>query len=512
MYVSINMSNQQQKYTIWKAFQGLAIGITSILLFPLSASSHFDFNANCLKAYQNIFELKLPVAKQILLQERNANPSNAIVILLDDYVDFMYLLTSESKIDFDRLKQNRSSRIDQMSGEDKKSPYYLYAQAEINLHWAILSARYGEFFNSGLALNRAYSQLSENKRKFPGFHLNLIGLGFINTALGSLPDGALKTALAAFGIRGNIDVGLDMLDKMAENLPNSSYEPFYEEAVFYYAYVLSNVVHSPIAYEKVMKFTSRFSSNSLLKTYLRAYVSARNEHNDQAIVILASRPNGVAYQVFPYLDYLMGMCLMNKLDYSAADYFERFLQTNKGVNYIKDANLYLAWLALLKGDSGTCRVYLARVKTSGYTYHERDKQAVNEASSPLYNIELLKARLLFDGGYYDKAIYVLIPAPSAIVKSEKDRVEYYYRVGRIQSEQGKTDSALANFDRSINLGRNLPYYFSSKAALQAGKIWEVRKNKTKAILYFNMAIGMKNHEYEASIESEAKQAIRRIGN
>ena len=505
------MITEQQKYFFCIGLLCRILGAVAILLFPFSASSHFDFNANCLKAYQNIFEFKLPAARQILLQERKINPGNSIVIMLDDYVDFISILTSESKVEYDRLKANRSSRLDQISEDDDTSPYYLYAQAEVNLHLALLGARYGEFFNSGLALKRANAQLNENKRKFPGFHLNLIGLGLINTALGSLPDGALKTALSAFGIRGNVEVGLNMLDTMAENLTKSSYEPFYEEAIFYYAYVLSDVVRSPTAYEKVMRFTARFSNSSLLKTYLRAYVSARNEHNDEALEILAARPHGAAYQSFPYLDYLTGMCMLNKLDLTASGYFERFLQSNKGVNYIKDANLHLGWISLLKGDSAACRIYMARTKSAGYTYHDRDKQAVNEANAPLSNKELLKARFLFDGGYYVKALDILNSESAGVFKTEKDKAEYYYRMGRVQAEVGNTDSALTNYDHAISIGRNLTYYFASKAALYAGNIWELRKNSTKAKQYYNSAIGMRNHEFEASTESEAKRGLRRVG-
>lgn len=481
-----------------------------LALIPNIAFGNFDFNANCLKAYQSIFELKLPAARQLILAEKKANPNNSIILLLEDYADYLHLLTTESKTDFDRLKGNKSIRLEKISDDDKSSPYYLYAQAEINLHWALLRARYGEYFNSGLEIKRAYAQLTENSRKFPGFHLNLKGLGLINTALGSLPDGALKTTLSAFGIRGSVENGLNMLDKLAENLPNSSYEPFYEETVFYYAYVLSDVVHSPSAYAKTMKFTARFSNSSLLKTYLQAYVSARNEHNDEALEILENRPKGPAYQPFPYLDYLTGLCLLNKLDLSAGMYFDRFLKSNHGVNYIKDANLHLGWIALLKGDSATCRTYLSRAKSTGYTFQERDKQASSEASAPLANKQLLKSRFLFDGGYYSKAFNLLNENSADSFATEKDKTEYYYRMGRILTELGKTDSALEYFQNTINTGRNLSYYFAANAALQAGKIWEKRKNTAKAKQYYNIAIGMKNHDYEASIENQAKQGLRRI--
>ncbi|HEY0175057.1 MAG TPA: tetratricopeptide repeat protein, partial [Pedobacter sp.] len=401
------------------------------IILPCTVQANFDFNSNCLKAYQLIFELKLNAARQAISTEKKIHPRNAIVPLLENYVDYFSLITSESKQDFDRLKEEKSRRLDQIAEEDKDSPYYLYAQAEINLQWALLRGRYGEYFAAAREIRKANSQLQENSKKYPGFHLNLKGLGLINVFLGNLPDGFMKSTLSAFGIKGDVQKGLTMLDNLAQNLPRSSYEPFYEEVVFYYSFALSDIVHSPEAYAKTMKYTARISDSSLLKAYLQAYVCARNAHNEEAIAILNERPSGDAYQPFPYLELLMGTAKLNKLDYSAAVHFKKFLALNKGVNYIKDANLHLSWIALLNGDTGAYNAYTGKVKGIGYTYLEKDKQALNEASSPAPQPELLKARLLFDGGYFTRALGVLSEQEAAGYSSVKDKAEFYYRSGRI---------------------------------------------------------------------------------
>jgi len=488
---------------------------TKCLLFslfitlPVTVQANFDFNANCLKAYHNVFELKLNSARQLIAAEKRIHPNNSIVPLLENYVDYFYLITTENKSEFDRLQSKKSERLDQIENDTDNSPYYLYAQAEINLQWALLRGRYGEFFNAAREIRKANSQLNTNAKKFPGFHLNGKGIGLINVFLGNLPDGVLKTALSAFGIKGNVQNGLAMLDKLATNLPASSYEPFYEEVIFYYAFVLSDVVHAPDAYAKTMKYTARIADSSLLKSYLQAYVCARNAHNDEAISILANRPTGDVYQPFPFLELLMGTAKLNKLDYSAAVNFKKFLQVNKGVNYIKDANLHLSWIALLNGDTGSYSALIKSVKNVGSVYHDKDKQAMNEVSYPSPDPELLKARLLFDGGYYQKALNVLSDQRVENFKSAKDKIEFYYRFARINDELGKDETALQYYQRTVNAGKTLKYYYSPTAALNMGKIYS-NKNKTKARLYFNMAIDMKNHEYENSIEAQAKEGLRKI--
>src|SRR6218665_2426505 len=93
------------------------------IFFPSRVFANFDFNANCLKAYQHIFELKLGAARQLIAVEKKARPQNSIVPLLENYVDYFYLLTTESKSEFDRLEKNKSIRLDQISNDDKNSPY-----------------------------------------------------------------------------------------------------------------------------------------------------------------------------------------------------------------------------------------------------------------------------------------------------------------------------------------------------------------------------------------------------
>jgi tetratricopeptide (TPR) repeat protein len=485
--------------------------LTLVLLFvPGILFAKFDFNTNCLKAYGLIFELKLNAARQLIAVEKKANPENSIVPLLENYADFFQLLTTDNKADFDRMKGNKSSRLDQIEDDNEKSPYSLYARAEINLQWALIRGRFGEQFNAAMEIKKANAYLQENAKKYPAFQLNAKGLGLINAVLGSLPDGFMKNTLSTFGIKGDVKTGLAMMQRLATTLPSSVYEPFYEEVVFYYSFVLIDVAHSENAYAETMKYVGRVSDASLLKSYLKAYVCVKKGHNEEAINTLANRPTGQQYQSFPYLDYLMGIARLNKLDLTAATYFNKFLQANKGVSYIKDSYLHLAWIELISGDAKGYAQYAAKVKGSGYTIHERDKQAFNEVSAPTPNIGLLKARLLFDGGYHNKSLETLSGIREGDLNLVKDRTEYFYRLGRNNDELGKLDAALENYQKAVNYGKSLKAYFAANSALFMGKIYLKKRSYAQAKNCFNTAINMKGHQYENSIESEARDSLKRI--
>lgn len=483
--------------------------ICILLCSSFSATANFDFNQNCVRAYNHILCLRLSNARNLIAAEKKKNPQNAIPYLLDNYVDYFTLLTTESRPDFERLKNNKSARLDRIESDDQKSPYYLFAQAEINLQCALIRGRFHEYVTSAFEINKAYSLLKENAEKYPGFLPNQKNIGMINALLGSMPDG-LKRTLSAFGIRGNTAKDVIILNYLAAGIADTPYAFFYDEVVFYLAYIQTDIIHDPAAYAKIIRNTESIDPSSLLKTYLRSYAGMKTAHNDEAIETLLGRPSGAAYQPYPYLDYLSGVAKTHQLDQQAARYFQSYLHHYRGINHVKDAYLHLAWLELLDNNSNGYRNYIEKVKTKGNTYHEKDKQALNEANDATPDLVLLKARLLFDGGYYARALQVIQTKKIADLKNIRDRTEYYYRMARIYDETGKHEMAIRFYQSAVNSGRNERYYFASNAAYRIGMIYEKLKNYSRARSMYTTAIAMKNHDYESSIENKAKEGLKRV--
>ncbi|MDB5011816.1 MAG: hypothetical protein JWQ25_18, partial [Daejeonella sp.] len=366
--------------------------VLGLFLISGTAKANFDFNPNCIKAYQHILGLRLNTAKGLLANEKKINPDNSIPYLLDNYVDFFTIFTSESRSDFERLKNNKAFRISRLEREDKNSPYYLFALSEINLQWAITRVRFQEQFTSGLEINRAYKMLQENDKKYPSFILNQKNLGMINALLGALPEG-LKKTISAFGIRGNTQKGIRMLEGLVKNLPNSNYDFYYDEVVFLLSFVKLDIVNDSDAYKSILENTNRIDTSSLLRTYIRSYAGMKLSHNEDAISSLNKRPRGAQYQPYPYLDYLLGMAKMRSLSQDAIIPFNYYLKNYNGINLEKDTYLSLAFLCLLRDDTSGYQDNIQQVKVKGYSYHDKDKQALKEAGYAISDKDLLKARL-----------------------------------------------------------------------------------------------------------------------
>ncbi|HLP20279.1 MAG TPA: hypothetical protein VK174_08260, partial [Chitinophagales bacterium] len=140
-----------------------------------------------------------------------------------------------------------------------------------------------------------------------------------------------------------------------------------------------------------------------------------------------------------------------------------------------------------------------------------DKQALKEATAGIMpNISLLRARLLFDGGYYERAATEMNKISENGFKTVEEQTEYFYRTGRIYDEWNKKDSALALYSKAIEKGKDLPRYFAANSAFETGKIYEQRGNKEKATEFYNLCLSFENHEYKNGLDQKAKAGLNRL--
>ncbi|QNL51189.1 tetratricopeptide repeat protein [Olivibacter sp. SDN3] len=485
--------------------------LVAVFIFATSNNiqASFDFNMNCQKAYQEALNVRLDIARDYIKKEKQHNPDNKLVYLIENYIDYFHILATDNKAEFDKLKKNKSTRLASLSEADKESPYYLFSQAEINLQWALLRGRYQEYVASAFEIKRAYNMLQENAEKFPDFLPNRIALGMVNAVLGSLPSSAQK-ALGTLGVHGNTMRGEKMLENLVEQLPLTDYALFYDESVFYLMQVWVNITKKKDAYNHIIAKSQKMNNHSLLKVYVQAYTSFKTGHNDAAITYLTNRPKDPSYTSYPYLDYLLAMAKINKLDLSAINTFQHFVKTSNGASMVKDAYLHMAYVALIKGDKVAYSNYIEKVASEGTSYDERDKQALNEANDGQPNVALLKARLLFDGGYYEKARQILKQENANDYQLKRDKIEYCYRFGRLCHEVGEIQNAIKLYSYAIDFGHDSKYYYAANAAVFVGNLYEQKRQYKQAADYYNRAIAMKNHDYEGSIENKAKEGLNRI--
>jgi hypothetical protein len=488
------------------------------LFFYFPSFSSFDFNTNCKSAYDKIIRLRFDEGKVFLENEKTLHPSNLIPCYLENYIDFLKLIISEDPNLFNSLKGNKDIRISKIEdSKEKDSPYYNYCLAEISLQWAFARIKFKEYITAASEINKAYKLLEKNEEKYPDFIPNLKGLGILHSLIGTIPD-EYKWTTKLIGISGTINQGISELTSMlTAAYKNENYSYLKTESIFYLAFIQLNFQSNKDAAKKLGKYLEDPIYSSLVKdnpllSYAAASIALKTGSNDKAIEILLERPSGNEYYPFYYLDYLTGVVKLNRLDEDSYKYLYSFLSNFKGLNYIKSSYQKLAWYYLINNNTAKYKEKIAYALTQGNSFIDEDSQALNEAkSNTVPNLILLKARLLSDGGYYQKAIDILIEKkPSDFCISTKDYLEYTYRLGRIYDEWGFSTKAIPFYELTIKNGSELSYYFAANSALHLGLIYENNNDKTKAKYYYELCSTMKNTEYKTSISQKAKAGLNRI--
>ena len=109
---------------------------------------------------------------------------------------------------------------------------------------------------------------------------------------------------------------------------------------------------------------------------------------------------------------------------------------------------------------------------------DADLNAISTSmQNTLPNIHLLKARILFDGGKYRKALEILEDDIKIKILTKHEQAEYYYRLGRTYHLLELYEKACNNYKTVINISKILAYF--SKALYHLAAYMSRWKNTRK---------------------------------
>jgi hypothetical protein len=489
-----------------KAFLILILVFSNILLF----AGKVEVNDRCKKAYTEIISLRFSNADSLLNVERRENPDNLFVDYLQNYIDFLKVFISEDEQLYERLKDNKGSRIDKLEDLSDNDPYKKYLIGNIRLQWAMAGTKFGDYFSTAMDIRRSFLLMRNNIRKFPDFRPQYITMGVLHIIIGMVPE-KYNWILSLISLEGSVEQGTEELNEALAACDHDAEMDYLKpEILFYIAFTEMNLGLDEDNKEALMKALKPYAEDNLLLGFLRANMLMRSARNDEALQLLSYLNALKGYYPFYYLHYLEGETKIRKLDVRAEEDYKLFIEKFNGVNYLKDAQRKIAWCYLLSGDTAGYYTNISKVKEIGDDFVGVDREAQKEAvSGVIPNITLLKVRLLFDGGYYEKARAVLLSS-SENSFSQEELLEKLYRMGRIAQESGAWEQAAEYYVRTIETGKGSKRYFAGNAALQLGRIYETEGDKTMALKYYKICQDLDFDEYETSIKEKAKQGEMRI--
>ena len=161
---------------------------------------------------------------------------------------------------------------------------------------------------------------------------------------------------------------------------------------------------------------------------------------------------------------------------------------------------------------------MKQVTDRGSARLDGDKQAMRFAENKTWPMkEILQARLLIDGGYNDRAIAILKKISPASITLAADKAEYFFRMARayqaLYDDNGKKQYfifAIDNYKESTAAGKGRQEQYAARAALQTGKMYEQLGMNKEAIAKYNECLAMPAHDFQNSIDQQAKAGINRL--
>lgn len=486
--------------------------VTSFLLSTnsLYAIGNFEFTPLARRAYEKTVALKFDEATDLIAQLRRDEPNNLIIVYIENHLECIKIFISEDKTEYDKYVPNEKKRLNILRNGDPQSPYYLFTQSQVQLLWAMNKVKFGSYLDALNATSAAYEMLEKNQKKFPSFIANKMTLGVLHAVVGTIPDKYKWGTKLVFGMNGTIQQGQAEIEEVISYAKNNDFV-FESEVMVMYAFLMLHLNNKSESAWNIINNGKLKPRENMLHCFALANVAMRTGRNDKAIEVLQNRPAAKGYMTVYFLDYMLGLAKLYRGDSDADQYLKKYVYYFKGRNYLKEGFQRIAWFELLRNNYEGYKIFIAETLKVGRADIGGDKNAMKEARSGIApDAFILRGRLYFDGGYYQKAYDYLKTKKESDFSHLSHQIEYNYRMGRILQMLKKPNDAIQYYDRAIQTGKQTSYYYASASALQLGIIYEEYKNYTKARQFFNYCLALNPDDYSDSLHASAKAGLNRI--
>ena len=491
---------------LW-AVLGLSAGVAAASPSQLAATeapatSGEALSPACRRAYAEVLKLRVGTARQLL----QAEPTGAGALLVANCADFLELLVSQDAGRYERSVAAQEKRLDALD-DLPAGALRDYARAEVRLHLGISQLMFKHEVVGCWNLRQGFQQTQDVVRRYPSFWPARKTLGIGQFAVGSLPEG-YHWLLRLLGLSGDVESGLKNL-----NLAAAQSHDFQTESQVFRAVIRENYYQQPAEALTLVERLHGQQPDNLLFGFLRLSLNKREHRADAALAAYRALPTGPAYLPVPYLHHMVADLLLYQGNYAASEAEnQRFLRDYQGRHYRKDAAFKLYLAAWLGGQPGSVMArYRALINQPGPTDVEEDNYAQRFYDKALsLNPVLTRARLQTDGGYFRPALATLAAFRAGAATPLRDQLEAPYRRARAYHELGQLDSARLNYERTLAVAHDAPYYFAPQAALQLGYLCQAAGQRTQAKLYFEQALHYPAHEYKNSTDAKAALALRTL--
>lgn len=450
---------------------------------------------------QKLYATDVAKAHQQIINLNYNKQASAAAPWISGYALFVDALTTTRKIDTDSIIQQLSEFIKQQ----KK----------------FSSNNYTKLFISDLYLMKSYLHLISNSNLYAS-----TSYFWAYQAINSVTDwqrdrfrlfqlaidAQLQNIAPLLAENRTTEERLSLFRQILNDInTNSEVPPTFKDEVRLLSLILLPLVgdNGELAYTLCCEYGTEWIESSVTKSYISANCMQRALQHDRALATMLTASKKGENTHFNQVNLFIGCSLLNQLSDSCVIFLNKFisLQTNKA--NVEYAKLKLAWYYFINNNSDAAQQLVAEiVKQKPITAN--DKQAVYECRhSNTWNIDLLKARLMFDASKYEASQLLLNKISNQLFQLSPLQVnEYWYRLGRVCHLNGQYAKAKEAYAKAIDNNLATQLYYPCYAAYYLGCIYKLENNIAEANKYFNICIKTESPIYKSSITQKAKMALQ----
>jgi tetratricopeptide (TPR) repeat protein len=444
-----------------------------------------------------------------LLLNNFYRPDYPEYIRLNSYKEFLHALIFQSRSNFDRYLIQSDTWLQNLDRLKSSNVSVSAAIAEVRLFRAVLAAQFSEYKTSAKDLLASYKIVSKSGSDFNPADRNKLS-GILGVLFQQVPEQYGKY-LRLLGIHASGLSGLNGLERYYSAASAGSVER--TEGYLLLVTSLKEFSKDPAAAWNFVKAEGLPMLDNPLVRYQSALAALKAGDCESALKLLEGDGKSNDSRTFPFWNYQLGRCKLYRNDPDAAACLEKFINLPGGDNYRHRALLLTGWFYLIHGQKEKTQALFTQMKNLSGPYTPYDRQALSEASeNRLPDPDLLKVRILFDGGYYDPCLATCKKLMDSGRLSEPEVGELLYRKGRCEQRLGNYTQAINSYIGVVDRADVIRNYTVPNAALQLGDLYKKSGQIKLARKYYNVCLEWNKYGFREGISRQAEMALKELGN
>lgn len=482
---------------------GFLIVLLNLVLsgnFILAQSDPFD------PAIRLLFLNRDTAGGNRLLSERY-QPQDPEYLRIAGYREFLKTLLHQSKVNIDQFSDMSGTWLDLLDKESHSRISNQAAMAEIHLYRSVLASQISDYKTSATELIACYKIVARYGVDFSVNDRNKLS-GILGVLFHQVPDQYGKY-LKLLGVRPSSLSGSNGLERYYGSAVPGSAQRI--EGYLLLITTLKEFSQDPAAAWNFIRAEGQPMLDNDLVRYQSALAALKAGECDRAVQLLEALPAGDVQSSFPYWFYQLGRTKLYQDNPGCPDYLARFLKNPGGDNYRHSAMAYAAWYYLIHGQRDQADRMLSAIKALPAPLSVNDRQALNEATAEkLPAPELLKARFLFDGGYYDRCLDFCDKKIASGSYTGRELGELYYRKARSEQRLDRSSAAIQTFLKVIDRDNEIRTYVVPNSALQLGHLYKKAGQVELARKYYHICLDLNKYGFRDGLNRQAQAALREL--